>query len=148
VLNLAPVDGRERNYPIASVDLLVLNEIEAAALAGERTAPRALDRICSEYSDLHVVLTRGDHGLLYGRDKVRLPMPAFEIHAVDETAAGDAFIGYLMERWLAGAGPSEALRTASAAGALACTRPGAAASLPTADVVRAFLETARMREIA
>src|SRR4029453_16268515 len=98
VLNLAPVDGRERKYPIASVDLWCLNEIEAAALAGERTGPRALDRICSEYSSLHVVLTRGDHGLLYGRDKVRQPMPAFEIHAVDETAAGDAFIGYLMER--------------------------------------------------
>jgi ribokinase len=148
VLNLAPVDGRERQYPIGAVDLLVLNEIEAASLAGERTAPRSLDRICHEYPELHVVLTRGDHGLLYGRDRVRLPMPAFDIRAVDETAAGDAFIGYLMQRWLSGAPPMDALALASAAGALACTIAGAAPSLPAAADVRAFLETARLREIA
>jgi sugar/nucleoside kinase (ribokinase family) len=75
-------------------------------------------------------------------------MPAFDIRAVDETAAGDAFIGYLMQRWLSGAPPMDALALASAAGALACTIAGAAPSLPAAADVRAFLETARLREIA
>ena len=49
---------------------------------------------------------------------------------MDETAAGDAFVGYLMAGLLSGEGYAKALILGSAAGALAVTREGAASSIP------------------
>jgi ribokinase len=58
---------------------------------------------------------------------------------VDATAAGDAFCGALAASLARGDAMMEALRSASAAGALAATRPGALPSLPAAHEVRALL---------
>uniref|UniRef100_UPI003B3A0D66 PfkB family carbohydrate kinase n=1 Tax=Nakamurella sp. TaxID=1869182 RepID=UPI003B3A0D66 len=49
------------------------------------------------------------------------------VRAVDTTGAGDAFTGALAVAWSRGDDPASALRRACAAGALAATRPGAAA---------------------
>ena len=65
-------------------------------------------------------------------------LDSHKVDAVDETAAGDAFIGYLMAALLADMAMPEALEQASAAGALAVTRAGAASSLPTRDDVDAM----------
>jgi ribokinase len=66
-------------------------------------------------------------------------VPAFAVTAVDTTAAGDAFnaglaVGLAERRPL-----GEALRVAGAAGALACTRRGAQASLPSRAEVERLL---------
>jgi len=137
--NVAPVDGSEEDYPLDGVELLLLNEIEATRLAGEDRPARALDRLTREHPSQHVVITRGAAGLLYGRGNERLQLDAFFVQAVDETGAGDAFIGYLMAAWLQGAPLLERLRRASAAGALAVLSAGAAAAIPTADAVDRFL---------
>ena len=137
--NVAPVDGREAGYDLSSTALLIVNEIEAAALAGEDDPPAALRSLCQRYPNMDVVLTLGREGLLYAnRDETRT-MPAYSVQAVDETAAGDAFIGYLMAVLLAGEEMTPALRKASAAGALAVTRAGAASSIPTPAEVEALL---------
>jgi ribokinase len=139
--NVAPVDGSEDGYPLDTVELLLLNEIEATRLAGEDRPARALDRLTSERPGQHIVITRGAAGLLYGRGTERLQMGAFPVQAVDETGAGDAFIGYLMAAWLEGMPLHERLRRASAAGAIAVLSPGAAAAIPAADAVHRFLST-------
>jgi len=139
--NVAPVDGSEDGYPLDSVELLLLNEIEATRLAGEDRPARALERLTRERPAQHVLITRGAAGLLYGRGNERLQLAAFPVQAVDETGAGDAFIGYLMAAWLQGAPLLERLRRASAAGALAVVSAGAAAAIPTADAVNQFLST-------
>jgi len=59
---------------------------------------------------------------------------------VDATAAGDAFCGALAAKLAEGLALSEALRWASAAGAVAVTRLGALPSLPTTKEVEAFLK--------
>ncbi|MXY52615.1 MAG: ribokinase [Gammaproteobacteria bacterium] len=137
--NVAPVDGREAGYDLSGTALLIVNEIEAAALAGEDDPPAALRSLCQRYPNMDVVLTLGREGLLYAnRDETRT-MPAYSVQAVDETAAGDAFIGYLMATLLAGDEMAPALRKASAAGALAVTRAGAASSIPPPAEVEALL---------
>ncbi|HET7294631.1 MAG TPA: PfkB family carbohydrate kinase, partial [Vicinamibacteria bacterium] len=56
---------------------------------------------------------------------------------VDTTGAGDAFVGALAVALSEERAPAEALRFASAAGALATTRHGAQPSMPTrAEVER------------
>lgn len=139
--NVAPVDGSEENYSLGNVELLLLNEIEAAQLAGEDRPSRALDRLTREHPAQHIVITRGAAGLLYGRGAERLQLAAFPVQAVDETGAGDAFIGYLMAAWLEGLPLHERLRRASAAGALAVLAGGAASAIPTAADVNRFLAT-------
>jgi ribokinase len=137
--NVAPVDAQVHSYPLEHVTLLLLNELEAQTLAGETTPARALARLARSNPAQHVIVTRGREGLLYGRGGERIELPAFDVAAVDETGAGDAFIGYLMAGWLAGRPLREALRRASAAGALAVTVAGAATAIPTAADVERFL---------
>lgn len=141
--NVAPADARVIDYPLDGVDLLIVNEIEAAALADGAAPADAVERLCTRYPTCHVVLTCGALGLRYGHGAERLELPAFPVDAVDETAAGDAFIGYLMHGWLNGHGTAEALAWASAAGALAVTVAGAATSIPTAAEVAEFLRDAQ-----
>jgi ribokinase len=141
--NVAPVDGTENSYPLDAVSLLLVNEIEAMSLAGEDRASRALDRLTRERPNQHVVVTRGAAGLLYGHGSERLEVGAFAVQAVDETGAGDAFIGYLLAAWLQGAPLQERLRRASAAGALAVCSAGAANAIPASFAVDEFLAAHR-----
>jgi len=128
--NVAPVDGREQNYCLDAVRLLIVNEVEAAALARESVPDDALDALCGRYPTAHIVLTLGRDGLLHGIGDHREKLAAYRVEAVDETAAGDAFVGYLMAGLLSGEGYAKALILGSAAGALAVTQEGAASSIP------------------
>lgn len=139
--NIAPVDGREKDYVLDGLRLLIVNEVEAAAVSGTTDPAGSLAAICRQYPNLEVVLTLGRDGVIYGHDHERLEMRAFDVNAVDETAAGDAFIGYLMASLVEGEPIGDALRKASAAGALAVTRPGAASSIPQNEKVVEFLES-------
>jgi len=138
-MNVAPVDGRETGYDLAALDLLVVNEWEAQALSGEPEGRRAVDALTARCPELQIVVTRGERGLTYGRGRDRIDLGAFAVAAVDETAAGDAFIGYLMHGMLRRSPAREALVRASAAGAIAVTRAGAADSIPSGSAVAAFL---------
>jgi len=139
--NVAPVDGREKNYSLDAVELLIVNEVEAAALAQETDLEIALDALCGRYPTTHVVLTLGRDGLLHGIGGHREKLAAYRVEAVDETAAGDAFVGYLMAGLLSGEDYLKALQLGSAAGALAVTQRGAASSIPEYADVLAMLDS-------
>jgi ribokinase len=62
------------------------------------------------------------------------------VDAVDTTAAGDTFCGALVAALSQGDALPAALRRASAAAALACTRLGAQTSIPSRAEVDAFLQ--------
>lgn len=144
--NVAPVDGREADYDLSQLKLLIVNEIEAAALANpslnpsSRDEPRAmLDALRVRHPNTDVVLTLGKHGVHYVGGEGEAFVPAFSVTPVDETGAGDTFIGFLMAGLLAGDAIVESLHVASAAGALSVTRPGAASSIPTRAEVENLL---------
>lgn len=139
--NVAPVDGREAAYDLRDVALLIVNEVEAAALAGVAEPRAAVHALRECYPRTEIVLTLGAQGLLHSGDDGFTTLPAFPVDAVDETAAGDAFIGYLMAALLAGEPMPLALRRGSAAGALATTKAGAATSIPTLEEVRELADT-------
>jgi ribokinase len=58
------------------------------------------------------------------------------VHALNETGAGDSFIGYLMAGLLHQMTLADALTLGCAAGALAATHAGAASSIPDLETVR------------
>lgn len=137
LLNAAPA----RTLParlLEAVDVLVVNEGELAALTGADGLPEGLERIQVPC----LVVTLGARGCYARTAGEVILQPAFAIDAVDTTAAGDTFCGVLAAGLAQGAGLAEALRYASAASALACTRLGAQSSIPTQAHVEDFLRTA------
>ncbi|OLB65032.1 MAG: ribokinase [Actinobacteria bacterium 13_2_20CM_2_72_6] len=129
VLNAAPARPLPPALP-AAVDLLVVNQVEAVALAGTELEPWLL--VEALLDDVpRVVLTRGAAGAWYGsRDAEPVHVPAPVIDAVDSTAAGDAFTAALAVGWGEGRPLVDAVRWASAAGAAAARRLGASSALP------------------
>ena len=139
-VNLAPADDRISDYPIQHAALLIVNEIEAMALAAKSTVKSAFVELCQRYPETDIVLTLGGEGLwcASANQPGILLLDSYRVEPVDETAAGDAFIGYLMAAVLAEKSLSASLIEASAAGALAVTKAGAASSLPRLDDVEAM----------
>jgi ribokinase len=144
VLNAAPAQalpGRLSRY----VDLLIANEVEAAALCGQtvRTLQQArrAARLLEHMGYRIVVITLGKHGVVYtaGQDTVHLP--GLQVPVKDTTAAGDTFVGYLACALAEGQALPEAVRLANAAAALAVTRLGAQPAMPTRQNVQEFLAT-------
>ncbi|HZM78580.1 MAG TPA: ribokinase [Candidatus Limnocylindrales bacterium] len=128
VLNAAPARPLSAEL-LAAVDILIVNQHEAAVIGGAAVDP--LTGLLAMVP--RVVTTLGAAGASYAdREGTRLTVPAPMVDAVDSTAAGDAFTGALAVAWAAGMPVSEALRWACAAGAICATRPGASTSLPTA----------------
>jgi len=143
VLNLAPAQPLAPEA-LRDVDVLLVNEHEAALLLGDtddavRAAPERAARRLGEIVPSAVV-TLGARGAAWAEGGESGAVPGFAVEAVDTTAAGDAFAGALGAALADGRRMRDALRFASAAGALAVTRPGAQPSLPHAAAIHAFLE--------
>jgi ribokinase len=132
-MNLAPFDRTLFSLPLSKLDLLVVNEIEGAALAslGE-DAPfsEILESLVKAYPDTQILLTVGKQGCWYGFGDERIHEGIYDTKVVDTTAAGDTFIGYYLASLARGLGVRDALKYASKAAGLAVSRPGAMASIP------------------
>ena len=86
-----------------------------------------------------LLTTLGGDGSIYCGKGERIRQQVYKVQAVDTTAAGDTFTGFFIGAVSKGASAADAIRRASAASAIAVSRPGAAPSVPTADEVDAFL---------
>ena len=86
-----------------------------------------------------VVLTLGGKGSICTHKDSMFTQNAFRVSVVDTTAAGDTFTGFFIGGLLSGKPIPGAMKEASAAAAIACSRPGAAPSIPTLGEVKEFL---------
>jgi ribokinase len=144
VLNAAPAQVLPADL-LREVDVLVVNESELGVLAGQTVrAGQEVDaaRRLLDVGPEAVVVTLGGRGALVVNAQDVVAVPAFPVVAVDTTAAGDAFVGALAARYRGPDSLVAACRFAAAAGALACTRPGAQPSLPTLAEVEGLLASA------
>jgi ribokinase len=144
-LNPAPYVEEARRLASAA-DVLIPNEVEAAALAGTpvdtpidtpEDALRAAERLRGLGPEV-VVVTLGERGAALSAPGVRRYRPACRVAALDSTGAGDAFCAGLADARCRGATWSEALDFACACGALACRGQGVIPWLPTAAEARRF----------
>ncbi|GAB1642716.1 ribokinase [Krasilnikovia sp. MM14-A1259] len=126
VLNAAPARPLTSEL-LADVDLLVVNQNEARALTGTPEPDTgALLALAPR-----VVLTLGADGARYAdRDGRDARIPAYRVKVTDSTAAGDAFTGALAVAWAEGRDLIDAVRWATAAGAVCVRTVGASVSLP------------------
>jgi ribokinase len=116
------------------IDILVVNESEAAALAGlpvaDAASAAAAARVLGARGPACVLVTLGAQGVVALDANGARHAPARPVRAIDTTAAGDTFIGALAAALCEGAPLDDAVALGQAAAALCVTRRGAQASIP------------------
>ena len=144
VWNYAPAKSFDAAQ-LGKVAIVVANEPEASALTGvpvtdRASAQEAALKLC-ELGVETAIITLGEGGSVVATgdaDDV-IHIPAFPVEAVDTTAAGDTYCGCLVVALAEGKSLVEAVRFASAGGALCVQRLGAQPSIPWRDEIEAFL---------
>jgi ribokinase len=124
-----------------SADILIPNLYEAADITDQSAANIRTAKLVG--SDLvargvsSAVITMGKRGsMVVDRDGAD-HIPAFEVELVDQTGAGDAFAGALAAACAVEDDVRAAVKFASAAGALVCTKFGSIEALPTkAEIIQ------------
>ncbi len=132
---------------IPHVDLLKVNEVELALLAGSDDLDTATKVLLEMGPDLCVV-TLGPDGSYFRIAEGGEHIPAFKVQTVDAVGCGDAFVAGLLCQLVVGADwraqlsrarMRDILRYANAVGSLTATKQGVIPALPTADQVDEFL---------
>ncbi|WP_300268774.1 ribokinase [Microbacterium sp.] len=126
-----------------NVDIVTPNETEASVLSGitvtDAAGAEQAGRWFLAQGARAAVITLAEQGsCVVTADGAQL-VPPIPVKAVDTTAAGDAYAGYLGAALARGASLTDAVRLATAAGALTVTTPGASPSLPHSRDVDALL---------
>ncbi len=126
------------------IDVVCPNESEASVITGLPVTN--IEEAIDASRHLHslgvriAIITLGSHGCVVCDDSDNPQhVPSFPVTAVDTTAAGDAFAGALGFCLAQGQPILDALRFASAAGALASTRHGAQPAMPRHNEVVALV---------
>ncbi len=143
LFNFAPARDFDFTY-IPKVDIFVLNETEASLLADmpvetEKDAEKAAN-VLIQQGVKKVIITLGTKGALVVTEEETVKVPAFQVDAVDTTAAGDTFCGTLAVAMVEGFPLTDAMQFASAAAAISVTRMGAQPSAPSRTEIETFLD--------
>ncbi|MGB8227439.1 MAG: ribokinase [Sedimentisphaerales bacterium] len=132
-----------------TADILVPNLTEAAELTAAGASGASNHNVHNTKiigSDLIargvkcVVIKLGRRGAMVVDRDGATPIPPFEVKVVDRTGCGDAFDGALAASCAVGDEIRKAVKFASAAGALACTKFGGAESLPKKEEIIELLQ--------
>jgi ribokinase len=141
VLDPAPASNPE---PTAweLINIVTPNESEAHSLTGievtdEQSAKKAGQWFLDQGVENAIITMGGSGVVLVNKQETRM-FAAPKVQAVDTTAAGDAFAGYLGALLAEGKSLEEAIEVAVKAASISVTKLGASSSLPTRDQVDTF----------
>jgi ribokinase len=138
ILNVAPAAPIAPEL-LATTDMLVLNETEAAILAQREAEPAALALALAAETMREVIVTAGAAGAFWARpDGIVVAATPPRVAVADTTGAGDAFLGAFAAFSAEALAPEKTLRLAVTAGAFACTQQGAVPSLPHRAAIMAL----------
>jgi ribokinase len=141
VLDPAPASNPE---PTAwdLINIVTPNESEAHSLTGvEVTDEQSAKKAGQWFLDQGVqnaVITMGGTGVVLVNSKETRLFAAPKVQAIDTTAAGDAFAGYLGALLAEGSELEKAIEVAVKAASISVTKLGASSSLPARDQVDGF----------
>lgn len=142
ILNLAPARVPPAEL-LAAVDILIVNEHEAATLADAfdwpELEPDAFAQRIDAERGMACIVTLGADGVVGWHGGVRRRLEAPKVEVADTVAAGDSFVGAFAAALDAGYGFSGALQRGLAAGSLACTVAGAQPSVPWKAEIEALV---------
>lgn len=131
--NPSPFTQTIFSYPLTFVDYFFVNETEARLLldtSNVMSDEEALFALQKKFPHAHIILTRGQNGVLFLHNGKVFSHGVYKVAAVDTTAAGDTFTGYFIALLAQGADDEKILSYASKAAAIAVSRKGAVPSIP------------------
>lgn len=134
VWNPAPAPAGMPAEMAGIVDILLVNESEAATLSGMRVestddAIRAAAALRDRGLAV-VVVTLGDAGAMWLDADGVVRAPGLSARVADTTGAGDTFAGAMAVALFEGRSPSDTLQFANRAAAVSVTKPGAQGGMP------------------
>lgn len=138
VLNPSPITDEIEKIDLDKIDLLLVNETEAKALAKVSDAKEAVNYFRDNFPSLKVVETFGKNGSMYFDKDNLINQDSFKVDAVDTTGAGDTFTGYFVTYFYKGEKITKCLEVAAKASALSVTKKGASISIPSHEAVLKF----------
>jgi len=133
VLNPAPAQVIDPEI-LQMLTCITPNELEAAVVSGIFPPdPEMVSEIAAELQlkgVRSVIITLGSKGALCRGGETEEIVPGIPVQAVDTTAAGDTFNGYLVAELAKGKTLKEAISKANKAAAISVTKMGAQPSVP------------------
>ncbi len=138
ILNPSPYNEKLDECDMGKVAVFILNETEGQQMTGMTTPATIVSAFDANFPNAKLMLTLGKGGCIFHHGDEELYQAAFDVQAVDTTAAGDTFTGFFIAGLLKKQPMRDILVTASKAAALAVTKPGAAASIPFMSEVELF----------
>ena len=138
VLNPSPITDRIKEFDYEKIDLILVNEHEAASISRKKTNDEKIAYFKNTYPNLKVVMTLGSKGSIFIAKDEKIKQDSFKVKALDTTGAGDTFTGYFVSYFYQGKDVKEAMEIASKASALSVTKKGASISIPSLDDVKNF----------
>ena len=130
VLNPSPYNEYIEQIDMSKISIFLVNEVEAAQIAGADNPNDVLPLMKEKYPDAMVILTLGDKGSIYQYKDEIIKQDAIKVKVVDTTAAGDTFTGYFLAGIIENRPVEEILKESAKAAAIAVSRKGAAVSIP------------------
>ena len=134
---------------LQQIDCVICAEGFPAAFTGHADLGRALEALARESRAPFICVTLGAEGSLALCGGREIRTPAFPVHCIDSTGAGDVFRGAFVAGCLHAPDGDieEVLEYANAAAALNCRGLGARGALPGADEVEQLLLARRRMQV-
>jgi len=139
ILNPAPAHSLSADA-IKKSTYITPNEIEVKTVFGDKKYADILEMYPNK-----VVLTKGSNGAYFHNGTGIVHVPAEETLAVDTTGAGDTFNGAFAVALSEGKSLPEAVQFANQAAAVAITKMGAQAAMPTRSELKEQVELDQLK---
>ncbi len=123
----------------AMADILIMNARYPQHVSGCDNLKDSLHFFASLGKGKIVAATAGKDGCFAWLNGEIMHIPAFPVHAVDTTGAGDVFHGAFLTAYLQGKDTEACLRFASAVSAVKCRQIGGRKGIPTYGEAEKFL---------
>lgn len=140
IFNPAPPEKFNTNL-LSMVDYFIPNEYEAKYLIDG--PDEEIEKLGQKYLAMgakNVCITLAQNGCLVLNQLGEKRYGIYKVKEVDSTGAGDAFTAGVIFGLIQEFDEEKLFHYASAAGALACTKLGARASMPTRDEIQKFMQ--------
>lgn len=138
--NPSPIDDNIKSIDLNKIDTIIINQNEGSSLSGFVETFEILNYFKENFPKLKVVLTLGRLGGVYSYKNEEIRFKSHKVKALDTTAAGDTFLGYYLASIASGLDIEESLNLASLAAGLACTKEGAAPSIPSYKELEVYMK--------
>lgn len=152
VMNFAPATQQLTEQALHDLYAIILNEHEANQI-GKMFNMDTQDKaafataLCERYN-LITLITLGGVGSIVASPQGLWMVSPLQIKPIDTVGAGDAYTGYFCAALDQGKDFETALRWASVAGSVACTKVGAQTALPHVDEVVGHVDKIIVRSLA